>query len=175
LTESTVQRVKSIRIVNGLRHPLLAVVARYPVEFLVRPGGELEIRETAPRGGYVELTVDSEEQTGLRIDAGESGKMEVFLDGEPQPLPSVVLDGGPRQATAWPDLEASFGSLQVFDTRSGPRTVRLEEKNGTTTLVGAGRAPIRFAGVGVNGYPPELIIESDGLRIRGSHGSARAG
>ncbi|WP_329048836.1 hypothetical protein OG738_39835 [Amycolatopsis sp. NBC_01488] len=171
MTESLVQRVKSIRIVNGLRHPLLAVVARYPAEFLVRPGGELEIRETAPRGGYVELTLDSEEQTGLRIDTGESGRMEVLLDGEPQPLPSVVLDG-PREA-AWPDLDAAFGSLHVFDTRSGPRTVRLEEKNGTTTLVGAGREPIRFAGVGVNDCPTELIIESDGLRIRGSHGSAR--
>ncbi|WIX98844.1 hypothetical protein QRX60_32930 [Amycolatopsis mongoliensis] len=173
MTESTAQRVKSIRIVNGLRHPLLAVVARYPAEFVVRPGGELEIRETAPpRGGYVELTLDAEERTGLRIETGESVKTEVFLDGEPQPLPSVILGGGPCEA-AGPDLEAAFGSLQVFDTRSGPRTVRLEEKNGTTTLVGAGREPIRFAGVGVNGYPPELIIESDGLRIRGSHGSAR--
>ncbi|MFJ7219140.1 hypothetical protein [Amycolatopsis sp. NPDC098790] len=171
MTESLAQRVKTIRIVNGLRHPLLAVVARYPAEFLVRPGGELEIRETAPRGGYVELTLDAEEQTGLRIDTGETAKMEVLLDGEPQPLPSVVLDG-PREA-AWPDLEAAFGSLHVFDTRSGPRTVRVEEKNGTTTLVGAGREPIRFAGVGVNDCPTELIIEADGLRIRGSHGSAR--
>jgi hypothetical protein len=169
LTETTARRVKSIRIVNGLRHPLLAVVARYPAEFLVRPGGELEIRESAPRGGFVELTLDNEVQTGLRIDTGESGRMEVLLDGEPQPLPSVVL-GGPRP---WPDLEAAFGSLHVFDTRSGPRTVRLEEKNGTTTLVGAGREPFRFAGVGVNDCPTELIIESDGLRIRGSHGSAR--
>ena len=172
MTETTAQRVKSIRIVNGLRHPLLAVVARYPAEFLVRPGGELEIRETAPRGGYVELTLDNEEEPGLRIDTGESGRMEVLLDGEPQPLPSVVL-GGARSPEAWPDLEAAFGSLHVFDTRSGPRTVRVDEKNGTTTLVGAGREPIRFAGVGVNDCPTELIIESDGLRIRGSHGSAR--
>jgi hypothetical protein len=171
LTESLAQRVKTIRIVNGLRHPLLAVIARYPAEFLVRPGGELEIRETAPRGGYVELTLDNEERTGLRIETGESATTEVFLDGEPQPLPSVVVDGVAREA--WPDLDAAFGSMHVFDTRSGPRTVRLEEKNGTTTLVGAGREPIRFAGVGVNGYPPELIIETDGLRIRGSHGSAR--
>lgn len=171
MTESLAQRVKTIRIVNGLRHPLLAVVARCSAEFLVRPGGELEIRETAPRGGYVELTLDNEEQTGLRIDTGETAKMEVLLDGEPQQLPSVVLDG-PRDA-AWPDHEAAFGSLHVFDTRSGPRTVRLEEKNGTTTLVGAGREPIRFAGVGVNDCPTELIIEADGLRIRGSHGSAR--
>lgn len=171
MTESLAQRVKTIRVVNGLRHPLLAVIARYPAEFLVRPGGELEIRETAPRGGYVELTLDNEEQTGLRIDTGESATTEVFLDGEPQPLPSVVPDG--TREAAWRDVEAAFGSLHVFDTRSGPRTVRLEEKNGTTTLVGAGREPIRFAGVGVNDCPTELIIETDGLRIRGSHGSAR--
>ncbi|MFF0146023.1 hypothetical protein [Amycolatopsis sulphurea] len=173
MTDDTLGRVNALRIINALTLPVPLAFGLPPNRRVdLTPGDWAEIKETTPVDGYLEISVDSIEGTSIWVHEWESGTTEVSLNGSPHPFAPAVRNNNPElRQRGWPAGSAQTMSssssvgLLLDDSRLDGTLLRVEHQGGTKTYRASGRTPIWYSGIGIEGTPPKLFVEPDGLRI----------
>ncbi|WP_147397467.1 hypothetical protein [Amycolatopsis panacis] len=178
MTDDTLGRVNALRIINALTLPVPLAFGLPPNRRVdLMPEDWVEIRETVPVDGYLEISVDDIEGSSIWVHEWESGVTEVLLNGSPRLFAPAVRNNNPElRQRGWPtgDIRTTSSGISVGllldDGRSGVTRLRVEQQGETKTYTGSGRTPIWYSGIGFEGTPPKLFVEPDGLRIVASEG-----
>ncbi|MFD8498869.1 hypothetical protein [Amycolatopsis sp. NPDC059657] len=176
MKEEALERVNALRVRSALTVPISIVFNLAPArKFTLSPDDVFDIREEVPLRGYLEISLDSLERPTLWIHEWESGRTEVSFNFEVQPLPAAVRNNNPElRLPGWPHgslvhEEGLAVGLFLADTRSESTVLRVDKGDETATFAFNDGQSVWYSGTGADGNPPELIIETDGLRMLGMH------